>query len=80
MEVGGPYRVRQSMYSHVEHRSYDFDDPSMSCLSSPALRLTSFMPRDPLHDFHLVLLYIEISLGKKYQSTLNIFSAAGMNG
>ena len=27
MEVGGgPYRVRQSMSSHVEHRSYDFAD------------------------------------------------------
>ena len=25
------------MSSHVEHRSYDFADPSMSCLSSPAL-------------------------------------------
>ena len=38
MEVGGgAYRVRQSMSSHVEHRSYDFADPSMSCLSSPAL-------------------------------------------
>ena len=39
MEVGGggPYRVRQSMSSHVEHRSYDFADHSMSCLSSPAL-------------------------------------------
>ena len=38
MEVGGgPYRVRQSMSSHVEHRSYDFANPLMSCLSSPAL-------------------------------------------
>ena len=37
MEVGGPYRVRQSMSSHVEHRSYDFANPSMSCLSSPAI-------------------------------------------
>ena len=37
MEVGGPYRVRQSMSSHVEHRSYDFADHSMLCLSSPAL-------------------------------------------
>ena len=34
---GGAYRVRQSMSSHVEHRSYDFADHSMSCLSSPAL-------------------------------------------
>ena len=33
MEVGGPYRVRQSMSSHVEHRFYDFADHSMSCLS-----------------------------------------------
>ena len=39
MEVGGggAYRVWQSMSSHVEHRSYDFADHSMSCLSSPAL-------------------------------------------
>ena len=36
MEVGGPYRVRQSMSSHVEHRSYDFADHSMSCLLSPS--------------------------------------------
>ena len=34
---GGPYRVQQLMSSHVEHRSYDFADHSMSCLSSPAL-------------------------------------------
>ena len=34
---GGAYRVRQSMSSHVEHRSYDFADHSMSRLSSPAL-------------------------------------------
>ena len=41
MEVGGggAYRVRQSMSSHVEHRSYDFADHSMSCLSSPALHM-----------------------------------------
>ena len=37
MEVGGPYRVRQSMSSHGEHRLYDFADPSMLRLSSPAL-------------------------------------------
>ena len=45
MEVGGgggPYRVWQSMSSHVEHRSYDFADPSMSCLSSPTLGYLSF--------------------------------------
>ena len=45
MEVGGggPYRVRQSMSSHVEHRSYDFADHSMLCLSSPALLNGSFV-------------------------------------
>ena len=40
MEVGGPYRVRQSMSSHGEHRLYDFADPSMPRLSSPALVIT----------------------------------------
>ena len=40
MEVGGPSRVQQSMSSHAEHQSYDFVDPSMSCLSSPALFYT----------------------------------------
>ena len=44
MEVGEPYRVRQSMSTYVEHRSYDFADPSMSCLSSPALANTNFYP------------------------------------
>ena len=41
---GGPYRVRQSMSSHVEHRSYDFADPSMSCLSSPTLAVDIVEP------------------------------------
>ena len=48
MEVGGPYRVRQSMTSHVEHRSYDFADHLMSCLSSPALPVTALTSSTPI--------------------------------
>ena len=49
----GPYRVWQSMSSHVDHRSYDFADHSMSCLSSPAL-ISSFRKREDGQLFILV--------------------------
>ena len=62
------------MSSHVEHRSYDFADPSMSCLSSPALLSTNVSFIHAKHEHNVCILIWGSLINCRYKRNFKAYS------